>query len=165
MLRRSFLACAALSLGAFALGFSGAARASSGYTVSGPVMHENLSIYFLHGKSAEGPVPLTLEEAMLKGTARVDETGSVNQLSIENLGTEEVFVQAGDIVKGGKQDRVLSVSFVLPPKSGKMPIAAFCVESGRWSKRGNEENASFSSSDNMIATKDLKLAAKRERSQ
>src|ERR1044072_5863097 len=46
-----------------------------------------------------------------------------------------------------------------------MSFAAFCVESGRWSKRGNEENASFGSSENMIATKDLKLAAKRERSQ
>src|ERR1044072_8495102 len=46
-----------------------------------------------------------------------------------------------------------------------MSFAAFCVESGRWSKRGNEENASFGSSENMIATKDLKLGAKRERSQ
>jgi hypothetical protein len=46
-----------------------------------------------------------------------------------------------------------------------MPIGAFCVESGRWNKRGSEENASFSSSENMIATKDLKLAAKREQSQ
>jgi len=158
MLRRSFLACAALSLGALALGFSGAARASSGYTVSGPVTHENLSIYFLHGTSAEGPVPLTLEEAMLKGTARVDETGSVNQLSIENLGNEEVFVQAGDIVKGGKQDRVLSVSFVLPPKSGKIPLAAFCVEQGRWRARGKEDVTKFASAGSAVPSKQAKLA-------
>lgn len=158
MLRRSFLACAALSLGALALGFPGAAQASANYTVSGPVTHENLSIYFLHGKSAEGRVPLTLEEAMLKGTARVDETGSVNQLSIENLGNEEVFVQAGDIVKGGKQDRVLSVSFVLPPKSGKMPIAAFCVEQGRWRARGKEDVTKFASAGSAVPSKQAKLA-------
>jgi hypothetical protein len=41
-----------------------------------------------------------------------------------------------------------------------MPIAAFCVESGRWSKRGNEVNSSFGSSENYAATKELKLAAK-----
>jgi hypothetical protein len=46
-----------------------------------------------------------------------------------------------------------------------MPIAAFCVESGRWSKRGAEESSNFSSSENMVATKDLKLAAKKEQSQ
>jgi hypothetical protein len=140
------------------LGFSGAARASAGYTVSGPVTYENLSIYFLHGKSAEGPVPLTLEEAMLKGAARIDETGSVNQLSIENLGNEEVFVQAGDIVKGGKQDRVLSVSFVLPPKSGKIPLAAFCVEQGRWRARGKEDVTKFASAGSAVPSKQAKLA-------
>jgi hypothetical protein len=60
---------------------------------------------------------------------------------------------------------MISMDFIVPPRSGRMPIAAFCVESGRWSKRGSEENASFSSSENSIAGKDLKLAAKRENSQ
>jgi len=46
-----------------------------------------------------------------------------------------------------------------------MPIAAFCVESGRWSKRGNEPSEVFASSSNSVATKDLKLAAKRDNSQ
>ena len=50
------------------------------------------------------------------------ETGTVNELKIENTGSEDVFIQAGDIVKGGRQDRVLSMSFVLPPKSGEVPI-------------------------------------------
>jgi hypothetical protein len=74
-------------------------------------------------------------------------------------------VQSGDIVRGGEQDRMISIDFIVPPKSGRMPIAAFCVESGRWSKRGNEPAALFASSANMVATKDLKLAAKREQSQ
>jgi hypothetical protein len=89
----------------------------------------------------------------------------VNELAIRNLSNKDIYVQSGDIVRGGDQDRMISVDFIVPPKSGRMPIAAFCVESGRWSKRGSEENASFSSSENSIATKDLKLAAKREQSQ
>src|SRR6185312_2171094 len=144
MASRSLLAGVAVWVGFFAFAFGGA-HADTGYRVSGPLTHENLSIYFLHGKSAEGAVPLTLEEAMLKGAVRVDETGSVNQLSIENLGGQEVFIQAGDIVKGGKQDRVLSVSLVLPPHSGVVPITAFCVEHGRWSKRGYEDAQAFNS--------------------
>ena len=63
----------------------------------------------------------------------------VNELAIRNLSNQDIYVQAGDIVRGGDQDRMISVDFIVPPKSGRMPIAAFCVESGRWSKRGNEE--------------------------
>ena len=54
-----------------------------------------------------------------------------------------MFVQSGDIVKGGKQDRVLTVSLVLPPRSGRIAIAAFCVEQGRWSARGKEDVKTF----------------------
>ena len=71
------------------------------------------------------------------------ETGNVNELQIENLGTDEVFVQSGDIVKGGQQDRVLTVSLLLPPKSGRIPIASFCVEQGRWTARGKEDVKTF----------------------
>ena len=48
--------------------------------VSGPVIHENLAIYLVHGKSAPGPVPLTLEEALAKRAVRVHETGNVSEL-------------------------------------------------------------------------------------
>ena len=48
-------------------------------------------------------------------------------------------MQSGDIVKGGQQDRVLTVSLMLPPKSGRIPIASFCVEQGRWPARGKED--------------------------
>ena len=89
--------------------------------VTGPVAHENLAVYFIHGPSAPGKVPLTLEEALAKRVVQVRETGNVNQLEIENLGNDEVFIQSGDIVKGGQQDRTLMVSLVLPPKSGRDP--------------------------------------------
>jgi hypothetical protein len=74
-------------------------------------------------------------------------------------------VQSGDIVKGGQQDRMMAVDLILPPRSGKVPISAFCVENGRWSKRGTEEATVFNSSANVIAGRDLKLAAKTAESQ
>jgi hypothetical protein len=123
-------------------------------------VHENLSVYFIHGPSAPGKVPLTLEEAMAKGVVKVRETSNVNQLEIENLGLDEVFVQSGDIVKGGKQDRTLMVSLVLPPKSGSIPIASFCVEEGRWTARGREDAKNFSTASAAVPSREMKLAMK-----
>ena len=74
-------------------------------------------------------------------------------------------MQAGDIVKGGQQDRMLATDFIVPPRSGKMPIGAFCVESGRWAKRAGERAEVFGSSAEVASTKELKLAAKRAKSQ
>src|SRR5262249_9539743 len=128
------------------LSFVASGVADEGIRVSGPIVHDNLAIYFVHGAAASSPVPLTLQEALAKGTVKVHETGSVNELTVENTGTDEVFVQAGDIVKGGRQDRVLSVDLLLPPRSKKVSIAAFCVESGRWTARGAEDARQFSSS-------------------
>ncbi len=127
------------------------------YRLSGPVVHGNLAIYFVHGESRSGPVPLTLQEALDRKVVTVRETREVNELQIENTGDEEVFVQSGDIVKGGQQDRVLSVSLVLPPHSGPMPIASYCVESGRWSARGNEDARVFSSANAALPSREAKL--------
>jgi hypothetical protein len=145
---------------AFASAFPGRARAEAGPAISGPFTHGNLAIYFVHGLSAPGPVPLTLQEALAKEAVRVDETGSVNELKIENLGDEDVYIQTGDIVRGGRQDRVLTVSFILPRKSGSVPVASYCVEHGRWSKRGGEDATKFGSSINAIPSRNAKLAMK-----
>jgi hypothetical protein len=138
----------------------GHAQSADGQRISGPVVHENLAVYFILGPSAPGKVPLTLEEAMAKGVVKVRETSNVNQLEIENLGLDEVFVQSGDIVKGGKQDRTLMVSLVLPPKSGSIPIASFCVEEGRWTARGREDAKNFSTASATVPSRELKLAMK-----
>jgi hypothetical protein len=69
-----------------------------------------------------------------------------------------VFIQAGDIVKGGKQDRVLTVSFLLPPKSGRLPIASFCVEQGRWAARGKEDQFRFSSAQEAMPSRQALLS-------
>ena len=95
----------------------------------------------------------------------VRETRSVNKLSIENISSQEVYVQSGDIVKGGQQDRMMAVDLILPPRSGRIPIAAFCVENGRWSQRGSEQVTVFNSSANVVASREVKLAAKMKGSQ
>src|SRR5262245_30406230 len=139
---------------------------ASNYVVSGPYTHKNLTIFLLHGAGvSQGRTPLTLQEAMKRKLVVVRETGDVNRLTIQNRSNQDVFVQAGDIVKGGQQDRVLALDLIVPPKSGRIPIDAFCVEQGRWSRRGNEAVTAFSASDNALASKDLKIAAKARRSQ
>lgn len=138
----------------------------TGYRISGPYTHKNLTVFLVHGKDLlPGRNFLTLQEALAQKKVRVYETKEVNELAIRNFSNQDVYVQAGDIVRGGDQDRMISIDFIVPPRSGRMPIAAFCVESGRWSKRGEEQSAYFSSSENAASTKELKLAAKRANSQ
>ena len=135
------------------------------YTLSGPYTHGNLTVFLVHGKDTTKKTFLTLQEALAQKKVRVYETKDVNELAIRNFSNQDVYVQAGDIVRGGEQDRMISLDFIVPPKSGRMPIAAFCVESGRWNKRGNEAAGTFASSDNSAALKELKLAGKLENSQ
>jgi hypothetical protein len=131
-------------------------------TISGPFTHDNLQIFLFHGPDRVKGTWLTMQEAMAKKKLRVIETQEVSELAVENLGTDTVFIEAGEIVKGGQQDRVVAVDLVVAPKSGKVPIASFCVESGRWAARGAENVAEFSSSNDAVASKALKLAARKE---
>jgi ARG/rhodanese/phosphatase superfamily protein len=135
------------------------------YRLSGPYNHKNLTVFLVHGKDQTSRTFLTLQEALAQKKVRVYETKEVNELVIKNFSNENIYVQAGDIVRGGEQDRMISIDFIVPPKSGRMPIEAFCVESGRWNKRGNEEAAVFSSSENGVVSKEIKLAAKSAKSQ
>ncbi|MGB7070534.1 MAG: DUF6569 family protein [Pyrinomonadaceae bacterium] len=136
-------------------------------SLSGPFTHKNLTVFLVHGgDTMTGRTPLTLEEAMKRKLVIVHETGDVGELAIENISRhEEVYVQAGDIVKGGKQDRVLAVDLIVPARSGKLPIDSFCVEQGRWTSRGEEPAESFGASSDSVVSKELKLAAKHSKSQ
>jgi hypothetical protein len=138
----------------------------SNYRLSGPYTHKNLTIFLVHGSDLAGNRTfLTLQEALAQKKVIVYETKDVNELAIRNVSNQDVYVQAGDIVRGGDQDRMISVDFIVPGRSKRMPIAAFCVESGRWNRRGSENNASFGSSSNFVTSKELKLAAKSKNSQ
>jgi len=144
-----------------------ASAQTNGYRISEPVSYKNLSIFLIHGKdeNTKGNI-LTLQEALERKLFVVYETSEVNELDVENLSKEfDVFIQSGDIVKGGKQDRVLAVSIIIPARSGRVSIESFCVESGRWTKRGSEDSGKFTSSNDRIVTKELKIAANATRSQ
>src|SRR3982751_4207415 len=126
-------------------GYVGGQKADKdGYRLEGPFTQGNLTVFLVHGKDKiKGQTFITLQEALVQRKVIVRETREVNSLTIENVSSEEVYVQSGDIVKGGAQDRMLVTDLILPPRSGKIAIDAFCVENGRWSPRGNEEDTQF----------------------
>jgi hypothetical protein len=130
------------------------------YKITGPYTHENLTLFLIHGPNKTTRNLLTLEEAIDQHKVVVHETRDVNELAIENVSNEDVFLESGDIVKGGAQDRTLKDDLILPTKSGKVSISAFCVEHGRWTQRGNESVATFGSAKQSLATKELKMAVR-----
>jgi hypothetical protein len=135
------------------------------YRISGPYTQENLSIFLIHSsRNLPTKKLLTLQEAMEQKKVVVYETGHVNELSIENLSSENVYIQSGDIVKGGQQDRVFPTDFMLTSHSGRVPIKSFCVEHGRWSKRGVEPETRFSASV-LMAPNNVKMAARDKKNQ
>ena len=140
------------------------------HRVSEPYLHRNLAIYLLRRASAVEDRPfLTLDEALRAGSARVHETGRVGELEIENLVDADLYAQAGDVVKGGWQDRALGQDFIVPHntrRSKRMRVRTFCVERGRWNRRAGEEATNtFKSAGQTAASRDLKLSIRRDRSQ
>ncbi len=136
------------------------ASADDSPRVAAPLAHENLSVYFVHGAdTVSNAKVMNLQEALEREVAVVHETSDVNTLAVENRSEEyELFVQSGDIVKGGKQDRMAATDMLLPPKSGVVPLPAHCVEQGRWTNRGAEDARRFKSSEKCVVGKDMKIA-------
>jgi hypothetical protein len=129
--------------------------------LTGPYTYRNLAIFAVHDRNtAHHEDILTLQEAMAKKVVTIEETGQVNQLVASNKGDKSVYLQAGDIVKGGQQDRVLQHDTVMPPNSKQVHLSVFCVEAGRWHGRGSEPARHFASSEASIVTKRGKMAVK-----
>jgi hypothetical protein len=63
----------------------------------------------------------------------------VNRLFIENTSNDTVFIMAGEVVKGGKQDRVIASDMIIPPHSKPIDLSVFCVEHGRWTYGGDAD--------------------------
>jgi hypothetical protein len=133
--------------------------------ITGPFTHDNLTVFLIHGPNKTAKSLLTLEEAIDEHKVIVYETRDVNELAIENVSNEDVFIESGDIVKGGAQDRTLKDDLILPFKSGKVSISSFCVEHGRWTQRGSESVGTFDSANQALATKQLKMAVKMKANQ
>ncbi|WP_432797219.1 ARPP-1 family domain-containing protein [Poriferisphaera sp. WC338] len=135
-------------------------------TLQEPMRHENLTLYMLSAPDEmDTSDVITLEHAMEIGKLKVIETSNVNKLAVVNESDKTVFIHAGDIVRGGKQDRTLAHDMLIPPKSDPIPVDSFCVESGRWAQREGESTSYFSRSKNMLNDNDAILNARLRKSQ
>lgn len=104
-----------------------------------------------------------LEDAINKDeleVTEIDASGTVNKLFAENNSTDTVYIMAGEVVKGGKQDRIIGQDVVIAPGE-KVNLAAFCVEHGRWTKgksKGANGNDKFDGYFN-VSSKEVRKAA------
>jgi len=71
-------------------------------------------------------------EAKTLTVSEQDASGSVPTLKVTNKGSKPVLLVAGDVVQGGKQDRILVADVVVPAGADGLDIAVNCVEHGRW---------------------------------
>ena len=135
-------------------------------SISGPFRYENLELFLFRGsESLPDRRFLPLHEALEQQKVVVHETGNVGHLEVENHSELDLYIQAGDVVKGGRQDRTLGVDLVVAALGGRVQVPAFCVESNRWHKRRNESEAVFSKSDTVLSHKALRLSAKLKKDQ
>ena len=84
-------------------------RAAENYRLSGPYAHQNLAVYLLHSDKRDDRDFITLNEGLKSGQVKVTELENeqVARLRIENQSDKPLFLQEGDRVTGGKQDRTL----------------------------------------------------------
>ena len=161
MLGHGFLGLSAL--GVVALGFfwysptgaTSAGKQEGEWRLLDPVSYENLTVFPVVSSSGYDTSSfVTLEEGLSSGEVTVSEQGadviyrnrdgsrptvqnyggpSVNQLVLVNHGKLPLLLLAGELVSGGKQDRVIAKDRIVKPFSEPLPLNVFCVEHGRWS--------------------------------
>ena len=151
-----FLLLPALALAGIALFVpvpapAGEATLPSGYKVLAPIRHGNLTVFpVVAARSHDTEEFLTLDEGLRSGDVIVTESGSVqplmrrrritptpsgaqvNQLVLVNNSKRPLILLAGEIVTGGKQDRVIGKDRIIPAESDPVDLGVFCVEPGRW---------------------------------
>ena len=122
-------------------------RFMAGIRVGPATAHGALMVFWLQAKEAPAALEVsTLDEARAKGALVITERdqATVPELLVDNRGKSAVLMLAGEILIGGKQNRVLKEDILLPPLSGPRNIFVYCVERGRWNE-GRKEFESKSS--------------------
>jgi hypothetical protein len=130
------------------------------YKVLAPIRHGNLTVFpVVTAASHDTAGFLTLDEGLKSGAVEVTESGSVhgmirrpsrmnqavlrpeypvhegaqvNKLALVNNAKRPLLLLAGEIVTGGKQDRVIAKDRIVPAESDPIDLDVFCVEPGRW---------------------------------
>ncbi len=124
----------------------------SGYQVLEPIRQGSLTVFpVVASKSYPTGEFLTLDEGLRSGEVVVTEYGNirglvrrrntpaiqhdsaeVNRLVLINNSKRPLLLLAGEIVAGGKQDRVIGMDRIVPSESDPIDLNVFCVEPGRW---------------------------------
>lgn len=124
-----------------------AARPAPEPKIGQAVSYQNLTVWPLYAAAGERPESyLALDEAMEKGLVKVREkgpkgSGSVNEVIVENRSSKPLFLLGGEVILGGKQDRILGRDTIVAPRTTS-DVAVFCVEHGRWAGGGNGQFSS-----------------------
>jgi hypothetical protein len=129
-------------------------RAAMGKLVLGEqIRFEGLTIFPLSWKAGAtvklttGESFLTLDEALKKGLLRIREldSGDVPRLVVDNRADRPVFIMGGEVVTGGKQDRLIGGDVLIRPRARGVVIPVYCVEAGRWT----QTSAQFATKQNL----------------
>jgi hypothetical protein len=131
---------------------AGQEPSASGYKVLDPIRHGSLTVFpVVASRSYATGEFMTLDEGLRSGDVVVTEYGNisglmrrrpapavqvqraeVNRLVLINNSKRPLLLLAGEIVTGGKQDRVIGKDRIVPPESDPVDLSVFCVEPGRW---------------------------------
>src|SRR5208282_5199180 len=136
---------------------------SSGWRIGEPITYETLTVFpVLSSQEAYTADFETLDAALASGEAIVAEQGEymrrsrdgiaqsmplissgaqVNQLVLVNRGKKPLLLLAGEVVSGGKQDRIIGKDRIVPIGAEPLPLDVFCVEHGRWTSDGDKFGA------------------------
>lgn len=134
-------------------------KTEGGWRLLDPITYENLTVFpVVSSPGYDTREFLTLEEGLSRGDVVVREQGadtmlrnrdgvrptvqnyggpSVNQLVLVNRSKQPLILLAGELVSGGKQDRVIAKDRIVAPGTEPLPLDVFCVEHGRWSQGAN----------------------------
>src|SRR5262249_40453597 len=136
------------------------------YHIQGPFTHQDLTVFLLCSDRQDGHDFLTLDEGLKEGLVTVSEQEreQVRALWIDNQSDRPLYLQEGERLVGGKQDRTIISSLVIPPPSGKTSVPTFCVEHNRWVEGSKGREFGFSVNP-ALAPKGVRGAAKVEGSQ
>jgi hypothetical protein len=145
-------AVAGLGLGGRWKAEAGELPSAAGYKVLSPLRHGNLTVFPVVAERTHATQEfLTLDDGLRSGEVVVTEYGQVsplvrrrtnpipnrdraqvNQLVLVNNSKRPLILLAGEIVTGGKQDRVIGKDRIVPAESDPIDLSVFCVEPGRW---------------------------------
>ena len=151
------------------------------FKVLAPIVRGNLAIFpVLSTHSYDASQFITLDEGVRTGQVTVSEAGEdrglvrpgqpvppprggadVNRLVLYNNSSRPLLLLAGEIVTGGKQDRVIGSDRIVPPKAGPIDLGVFCVEPGRWVA----SSSNFGSMGVQMAQPSVRTPAMAERDQ